>query len=102
MYMSLSVIDDDYQLALSHLGITKKINNIKGNCIICDESSTKLILTPCKHIYCLSCILGWLITIKAKKDFCCAYCRQIFNWIDCYDCYDNSNNSNDLLNHSKN
>ena len=47
-------------------------------CSICFESATNPVSTPCKHLFCLSCIDTWIKTGKET----CPLCRSRLEWIN--------------------
>lgn len=77
--------DGNYDKVMKMLKILepKEPNNDDFTCIICREENDKIIKTPCNHIYCIICLLSWFLTINAKSNFKCGYCRSIFNWCTC-------------------
>ena len=81
---AIKVIDDDYKKSLEILKITEtSANKNDMYCVICRSDKEKVIKTPCNHIYCLHCLLSWFISTKAKDNFRCAYCRNIFTFTNC-------------------
>ena len=43
------------------------------DCYICYSNCNEMIITPCQHVYCKSCVHSWIMTKKSI----CPYCRQI-------------------------
>ena len=81
---AFKVLDTDYNQSLSILNITRNSDNKDDMyCVICRSTKDKVIKTSCNHVYCLHCLLSWFISTKVIDDFKCAYCRTIFNFVDC-------------------
>ena len=48
--------------------------DVKDDCLICYQNSG-ILITKCKHNYCIDCILKWYIHTKKE----CPYCRSELN-----------------------
>jgi ankyrin repeat protein len=91
---ALAEMEADYNKALEHLSITEHLEFDKSDkpeehdeyddmCTICRSHKDKLIMLPCKHIYCLNCLLLWHQSLKKTDNFRCAYCQLSYNWKEC-------------------
>lgn len=55
--------------------LTEKINEIQ--CYICYEPLTNVLMTSCKHYYCVECFIT-IYFIRKHNTKTCSFCRQVF------------------------
>lgn len=64
------------------LGISRKIDTM---CLICRDHHDHIVIPPCKHSYCMKCLLTWLLTKRDEYDKTtkCICCKRNFEWKYC-------------------
>ena len=81
-------LDEFHQEWYAMMDSTIKMDQIKGDCVICLDEQTQLVLLPeCKHTLCFHCMIKQFWNSSSnlfKSEAQCPFCRQPFHIQDVY------------------